>query len=215
MAQRLYEQLIPGHIRNTGESGVLKFMKGQDISHRMSVANRPDLAKTPHNMILEDRGANQARGPKNMTADEMKSSRSTQRIRGIGVGVRTAFGNAARASIIAGAMEATISSAENTLHVKRGRKDSAQAIKDTAKNTAKTVVVAGALAAGLTFAPPLGVFAAPIVVTTTAVGATSTVNRLYQAGKRDLPLAQFRVFFCKDSDCRVEYARNLSSLDAD
>ena len=61
-AQQLYETRIPHAIRHQGESAVLHFKKGKHFSHQFSVFNRPDLAKSPSNVFLEEPGSSHTVG---------------------------------------------------------------------------------------------------------------------------------------------------------
>ena len=207
-AQQLYEATVPRHIRYAGDPAVRDFVKNRDFSHKQSFANRPDLAKATNNTVLEKRSLNRARGARNMTKAEVKAAQSAQRLRGITIGAKTVFRNGLRGGYIAAALEGMVSVPENLLHWKRGRKSGAQAATDAAKNTATSAGV-GAIAAGALTFVSLGAIATPIA----AVGALwwtgGAIHRIHHAAKHDLPLDQFRVFFCKDKDCRIEYAETL------
>lgn len=206
MARRLYEGRVPKHLRNAGDPAVSDFVMGQDFSHKVSVAKRPDLAKAPHNTVLEDSSLNRARGAKNMTRSEVKAAQTAQRLRGITIGARAALKNGLRGGYVAGAMEALISVPENVLHWKRGRKTGNQAVKDAAKSAATTAGIGVVAADGLTFVS-LGPLAAPLAAGGTLWWVSGSVHRIYKAAQQDLPLDGFRVFFCKDRDCRLQYAQ--------
>ncbi len=100
IAQRHYHRTIPRFIRNMGEDAVLMYRKGLDVSHIKSVHNRPDLAKAPHNAILEESSLNHARGARNMSSSELKAAKSVLRLRKLSVRAKTAFRSGLRGDML-------------------------------------------------------------------------------------------------------------------
>ncbi len=94
------------------------------------------------------------------------------------------------------------------MHWKRGRKSARQAVGDSAKSTATSASV-GAITAGVLAVVPLGPLAVPVAVGGTMLWAGNSIVRLASAAKHDLMLDELRVFFCKDKDCRLEYAQAM------
>ena len=214
MAQRLYEKSIPKAVRNAGEGAVLDFIKGKDASHIRSVSNAPSQAKQPSNIILEKSNTNRARGSKNMTAAEVAAT------------------------------EAPIAGAENFFHWKRSRKSGEQAVK----NTAKKIIVAGMVGAGLAavgvllgpFGILLMVFGGVALFVTRSVSmvlfplsigcflgfllgpfviplrvllfVTASVSRISKAARHDLPLDEYHIFFCKNPQCKKQFARDITKV---
>ncbi len=214
MAQRLYET-IPQTIRNQGPSAVRNFLKGRSASHIKSVANAPNLARQPGNIVWENVRTNVTRGSLNMTGAEIAKANSAVSK----AAVRAAVKGAAKGGILTALVEAPIAGAENVLHWRRGRKSGKQAVKDTAMSATS----AGAMGVGITAAfagiakgvamagvglslVPLGT---PLMVAGGGMLVSSAIHRIYKAAKRDLPLDQFRAFFCKDRDCRLQYAQAM------
>ena len=213
-ARQLYETKVPLSVRNQGEQAVLKFIDGKHrhFSHGNSVFNSPDKAKEPSNVFIENAKKNLSRGNRNMTSKEIAAAHSANR--------RLAFGAAAqgvaRGGAISAAVEAPIAGIENFYHWKRGRKSAGQAVKDSAKSTAG----AGAVGAGVTatalgvskgaamvgISPTLGPAGPPLAVAGVALMVGATAYRIIKASKRDLPLDEYRLFLCKDTDCKNRFA---------
>ena len=216
MGQRLYEKEVPEAIRNLGEPVVRDFLEGKHFSHIKSVANTPSSAKAPSNVILENSGANLSRGSRNMTAAGRAAARSASRASAVRTGAKAAIKSGAKAGLIAAAAEAVVSVPENILHYKRSRKSGEQAVKDAAKSTATAAVVGTATAGAAKAAAmagiglSLGPLGTPLVVAGGAVFVGSAVYRIAKASRRDLPLDEYRIFFCKDKRCKTRFAGNLT-----
>lgn len=122
----------------------------------------------------------------------------------------------AKAGAGAAAMEAPISGAENFLHWKRGRKSGKQAAKDTAKDTgiaagvgiAAAGVVKGAALANVGVS--LGPLGTPLMIAGGGLMVASAARRLIKAVKRDLPLDEYYIHFCKGSDCKTKFASEIT-----
>ncbi len=215
-AQRFYETSVPQFVRNAGEGAVKDFLNGKQASHIRSVANSPSHAKSASNIVWEEAAKNTARGSRNMSAAELAAAKSAGRISAVKAGAKTAVRSGAKAGLIAAALEAAVSVPENAFHYRRGRKSSKQAAKDTAKSTATAAgvgvatagVAKGAAMAGLGLS--LGPFGTPVMIAGGIVLAGSAFYRINKAAKRDLPLDEYRVFFCKNSQCNTRFARELT-----
>ena len=216
MAQRLYEREVPEAIRNMGEPAVKEFLKRKHFSHIKSVANTPVSAKAPSNVVLEDAGTNLSRGSRNMTSAGREAAKSASRASAIRTGTKTAIKGGAKAGLIAAATEAAVSIPENILHYRRGRKSGEQAAKDMAKSTvtaagvgvATAGVAKGAAMAGIGLS--LGPFGTPLMIGGVTLFAGSAIYRISKAAKRDLPLDEYRIFFCKNSRCKTSFARDVT-----
>lgn len=215
MAQRLFMS-IPESIRNQGEAAVRKFLKDNQASHIKSVRNAPLWAKRPSNIVWEKAKQNVARGSRNMTGAEVTATRSAVRT----AAIKATAKGVAKGGIFAALVEAPLAGVENALHWKRGRKSGKQAAKDAVKSTTgagavgvgTTAAFAG-VAKGATIAGvglPLGPLGTPLMVVGGGVFVGSTIYRIYKAAKHEMPLDELCVFFCKDRDCRRQYARRLS-----
>ena len=221
MAQRFYETSVPQTVRAQGEAAVLKFLSGKHASHIKSISKMPGWAKRPSNTVWENSRANLKRGSRNMGASEVSAVQTANRASALGAVAK----GAAKGGGIAAAIEAPVAAIENLFHWKRGRKSRAEAAKDAAVSTAgaaavgagATVAVAGIAkgAALVGISPTLGP-AAPAVA---AAGATLMVGtaayRIYKAVKRDLPLDEYRVYFCKKTRCRKKYAQQVTTAALD
>ena len=216
MAQRLYEREVPEAIRSMGEPAVKEFLKRKHFSHINSVANTPGRAKAPSNIVLEDAGTNLSRGSRNMTSAGREAARSASRASAIRTGTKTAIKGGAKAGLIAAATEAAVSIPENILHYRRGRKSGEQAAKDMAKSTvtaagvgvATAGVAKGAAMAGIGLS--LGPFGTPLMIGGVALFAGSAIYRIAKAAKQDLPLDEYRIFFCKNFRCKTSFARDIT-----
>ena len=217
MAQRLYETRVPQAIRNQGENAVLNYIKGKHFSHIKSVSNMPGWARRPSNIVIESPGKNLSRSSRNMTGAEVATAKSAARVPAIRA---TAF-SAAKGGAVAAAIEAPVAGLENFFHWKRGRKSGRQAAGDAAKNTAgagvvgvgATVAVAGVAkgAALVGISPTLGPAGIPLAIAGGALMVGTAGYRLIKAAKRDLPLEEYHLFFCKDSSCKTRFAQNVAN----
>ncbi len=216
MAQRLYDKEVPQAIQRMGEPAVREFLKGKHFSHVKSVANAPGMAKAPGNVVLEGATANLSRSSRNMTSSAREAAKSAARSSAIRAGAKTALKGGAKAGFFAGAVEAAVSVPENILHYKRGRKSRKQAAQDIAKDTSIAAgvgvatwgVAQGATMAGFGFS--LGPYGTPLMIAGGGLMAGSAIHRIYKAAKRDLPLDEYRVYFCKNANCRKKYARQVT-----
>ena len=212
MAKRLFEKEVPRAIRRMGEPATKDFVKGKHFSHIAPVAKVPGKAKAPSNVILEDATTNLARGSRQMSAVEREAARSVGRTSAIKTGARSAIKGGAKAGLVAAATEAAVAIPENYFHYKRGRKSGQQATKDVAKSTvtaagfgiATAGVTKGAAMAGIGLS--LGPLGTPLMIGGGALLAGSAIYRIAKAAKRDLPLDEYRVFFCDNSQCRIKFA---------
>ena len=215
MTQRLYES-IPKGIRNLGPDAVRDFMKGKHASHIQSVTNAPGKAKWPSNVVWEKGAKNAARGSRNMSASDIRAARSAARSSAINIGLKSVLRSAARAGVIASAIEAPIAGLENFFHWRRGRKSGGQAIKDSGKSVAITGTVAAVVGGGIGLAGmagiavPLGPFGTPLAVGVGALYAISAIRRISGAAKRDLPLYECVLYFCRGSVCKTKFAEGLT-----
>ena len=218
MGQRLYEKEVPEAIRNLGEPAVRDFLNGKHFSHIKSVVNAPRSARAPSNVILENSGANLSRGSRNMTAAERAAAMSERGASATRAGAKAAIRGGVKAGLIAAAAEAVVSVPENILHYRRGRKSGEQAAKDAAKNTgiaagvgiATAGVAKGAAMAGIGLS--LGPIGTPLMVAGGVVFGGSAIYRIAKAARRDLPLDEYRIFFCKGKRCRTKFARDITMV---
>ena len=217
MAQRLYEQSIPEAIRHQGEEAALSFLKGRHFSHIKSVSKNPGWAKRPSNIVIEKASKNISRGSRNMTAVEVATAKSATRASAVGATVK----GAAKSGVIAATIEAPISGLENFFHWKRGRRSKGQAAKDTAKSMAgagavaigSTAAVAGVkVGAGLIgISPTLGPAGVPLAVAGVGLMVATAANRVFKAAKHDMPLNEYHLFFCRERACRTKYAQHVTN----
>ena len=216
-AQQFYEISIPESIRYQGEEAVRNFTRGKHASHIKPVSAAPNLAKDPSNVVWEKAKRNLSRGSRNMTAAEQKDIKSVNRRSGFSA---TAKG-AAKGGLLAAVMEAPVAGVENFLHWKRGRKSRDKAAMDTARTTASAGAVGVAATTGamgvakatalLGMSPTLGPFGAPLAVAGLGLMVGTTVHRVFKAAKHDLPLDEYHLFFCKDTDCKTRLARDVTN----
>lgn len=214
MAQRLYESL-PRAVRNLGEGAVKDFVNGKHASHIQSVRNAPGRAKWPSNIVWEKPGKNVVRGSRNMTSAEVAAAESSSRVTATSVATKATLKSAAKRGGIAAAIELPIAALENSLHYKRGRKTGKEAAIDTTKSTAAAAGVGAAVAVGAKVAVgaglSMGPFGTPVVVGGVAVLAGTTVYRIAKAAKRDIPLDEYYIFFCKKQNCKTEFSQSLTN----
>lgn len=214
MARRLYEKEIPLAIRNQGEKAVQEFIKGKHLSHLKPVVKYPGLAKRPSNIVIEDAGKKLSRRSLNMTGSDFTAAKSASA--GRHSTIRATAQSAAKGAGIAAALEAPVSGLENFFHYRNSRKSGGQAAKDTAKSTATAGVVGlaatGAVkgAALIGVSPTLGPAGIPLAVAGGALIIGSGAYRIIKAARRDLPLDEYRLFFCKDTDCKTKFARAVT-----
>lgn len=216
MAQRLYENSVPDAIRNQGEGAVLGFLKGKHASHKKSVFRMPGWARRPSNIVWENEKLNLSRGSRNMTAKEVAAVKSANRVSGISATTR----GVAKGGAIAAVIEAPVAGVENFLHWKRGRKSRGKAAADAAKSTVGAAVVGAgvtAAAAGVTqgatligISPTLGPAGVPLAAAGVALMVGTTAHRLYKANQKDLPLDEYYLYFCNDSDCKTHFAEGVT-----
>ena len=69
-------------------------------------------------------------------------------------------------------------------------------------------VAKGAAMTGLGLS--LGPFGTPVMIAGGIVLAGSAFYRINKAAKRDLPLDEYHIFFCKDARCNTRFARELT-----
>ena len=161
-AESFFDSSVPDTIRMLGPEAVERFLEGKDASHVRSVSGDPELARVDSNIRWEDAAANRARGAEDM-------SRFDQ----VNINLSNGF-EAFQASVVkivpqavfyAAAIECAISIIENSIYVKRGKKDLAAAVTDTAKNVARSAVAGLVIGTGVSAAVALG--AAPLLVAAT------------------------------------------------
>ncbi len=216
MARRLYEQSVPKAVRNLGDDAVREFLRGKDASHITSVANAPGRAKQPSNIVWENPRTNHLRGSRNMTAAEVAAANSAGRLSALGIAAKATVKSAAKGGVFAAATEAAVSVPENILHWRRGRKSGGQAAKDAAKGTAVAAGVGGATAGVATAASAVGVgislgpFGTPLMIAGGAFLAGNAIYRISKAAKRDVPLDEYYIFFCKAQRCKTRFARSVT-----
>ena len=192
MAQRLYEKSVPRVIRNPGEGAVRDYLKGKHFSHKMSVANAPQRAKAPSNIVLENVRKNLARGRRNMTSAEVAAAKGAGRASASKILAKSALKSGAKAGVIAAAIEAPIAGLENYLHWRGGRKTGKQAAKDTAKSTAVAGGTGAAVSVPLMLIP-LGPLGAPVAVVGGTLLVGNTIYRITMAAKPNTALAGQRL----------------------
>ena len=183
MAQRLYEKSVPRVIRNPGEDAVRDYLKGKHFSHKISVANAPQRAKAPSNIVLEKVRTNLARGRRNMTSVEVSAAKRAGRASASKVLAKSALKSGAKAGVVAAAIEAPIAGMENYLHWRCGRKTGKQAAKDTAKSTAVAGGIGAAVSVPLMLIP-LGPLGAPVAVVGGTLLVGNTIYRITKAAKQ-------------------------------
>ena len=214
MARRLYERIIPRWVRNSGPDAVRDTISEKHFSHIRSVRNAPGLAKAPSNVVLENPGPNLSRGSRNMATVEVSAATAANRIAAMRTVAKTLA--RAKAGLVAAIFEVAISVPENILHYRRGRKSGKQAAEDTAKNTAIAagtgtaaaiaMKVAALAGLGLSFGP----FGAPLAIVGGTLLAGNIIYRIAKAARRDIPLDEYRIYFCKNNLCKNSFASNIT-----
>ena len=201
-ARALYNRM-PWATRAQGERGILRALRGRHFSHIRSVRNRPDLAASPENIILENAAKNLRRGARDMSRLDRLSARASSTLSATG---RVA----AKSALLAALLEAPISAAENTIRVVKGRLSRRQAAENTATDATLTAVSAAVV--GVTLLR-IGVFANPVMQ---AIGvgifAVSAVQRLVRAWQES-PLTPLVLYF--HPDCYSRYAAEVSAPPTD
>ena len=179
-AQSFYDASVPDAVKMLGEDAVREFLNGKDASHIRSFENAPELVKADSNFVWEAASANRARGAADMTGWEQ-----------IQINLGTGFESFAmvakevvpQATLYAIAIEGSISIIENSIYVRRGRKDIQTALQDTARNAAKSAVVG--LVAGTVIAGASTLGAAPVIAAAApALGVIGGALLVYSASKR-------------------------------
>ena len=215
MARRVYENRIPTIVRRAGEGAVKDYVKGKHGSHIKSVVNEPGRSKWASNIVLEDASKNLSRGSRNMTAAEVSAAKSAGRIAATRAVANATLKSAAKGGGVAAAIELPIASLENFLHYKRGRKAGKEAVADATKSTAFAGGVGAAAAVGAKVAVGAGLSLGPLGVPIAVGGGMllvgTTVHRVARAASRDLPLAEFYVFFCGNRECPPGFAQAVST----
>ena len=209
MAQRLYERSIPRAVRNGGDSAVRSFLKGKDASHIRSVTNAPERARQPSNIVWEKAGTNRARHSRNMNPPEVAGAKSANRTSALTAVARSAAGRAVRGGVFAAVTEVPVAGVENFLHWKHNRKSGKQAATDTAKSVGVAGGV-GAAGAAVLGGLPLGPLGLPIMVGGIVLFAAGGVTRIVKAGRHDLPLDKYHMFFCDSGRCKSNFAREIT-----
>ena len=209
-AEAFFLRSVPASVRSLGERAVWRFLSGKHASHVESVANAPGKAKALGNTVWEYAKNNTQRGSRNMTRGQRLGVTARNGAHAAGLVARSATLNAARGGVLAAALEAPVSIAENTIRVMKGKKAKEDAAKDVAKDVGKAGITGGIVAGGATFvvAIPLVAKAAPVVG---AVGlgifAFSSARRIRHAivegpDDRSLSWAHLR-FHAAHSDSEV------------
>ena len=216
MARRLYERIIPRSVRNSGPDAVRDTISEKHFSHIRSVRNAPSLAKAPSNVVLENPGPNLSRGSRNMATVEVSAATAANRTAAMRTVAKTLAKGGAKAGLVAAIFEMAISVPENILHYRRGRKSGKQAAEDTAKNTAiaagtgtvAAIAMKGAALAGLGLS--FGPFGAPLAIVGGTLLAGNIIYRIAKAARRDIPLDEYRIYFCKNNLCKNSFASNIT-----
>lgn len=211
-ARHFYETSIPKIVRNGGESAVKEFLKGKQASHIKSVANAPNQARSASNVIWENANRNAARVGRNMSGSELSTAKSALRSSAINATLRTALKGAARGGFISLATEGPVAGVENYLHWKRGRKTGSKAAKDAISSSAITAGVGGAVGAAMVLTPlSLGPLGVPVTITSGVMLAGTSIYRVAKAAQHDLPLDELYIHFCKERNCKTEFAQALTN----
>lgn len=113
-------------------------------------------------------------------------------------------------------MEAAISVPENILHFRRGRKSGKRAAEDTVKSTAiaagtgtaAAITMKGAALAGIGLS--FGPFGTPLAIVGGTLFAGNIIYRITKAARHDLPLDEYRIYFCKNNLCKNRFALNIT-----
>ena len=216
MARRLYERIIPRSVRNSGPDAVRDAISKKHFSHIRSVRNALGLAKAPSNVVLENPGPNLSRRSQNMTTVEVSAAEAANRISAVKIGAKTLVKGGLKAGLITAVMEAAVSVPENILHYRRGRKSGKRAAEDTAKNTAiaagtgtvAAIAMKGAALAGIGLS--VGPFGTPLAIVGGTLLAGNIIYRITKAARRDIPLDEYRIYFCKNNLCKNSFASNIT-----
>ena len=186
--RQFYADSVHSFIRYFGKvEDLRKFIEGKVGSHIRSVAEHPEQVKARGNVLWELEKANTLRG-----------SRSATRLEVIGIKAKNAadatriVGKAMASRVTRGAAwavlyEAPISTLENVIHYRKGRKSRGEAAKSVVKDTAKAGAVGAAAGAvmivvvgvggGIVLAP----IAMPLAVVGTGIYAVSSGFRIKHA----------------------------------
>ena len=180
---KLYKR-IPAGVKLT-EKNIMKFIKGHDVSHRISIKNNPAKAGDANNFVFELSSKNRARGSRNMSRAEVQSARFNNTITGIKCGLKTTVSTAAKGALFGALLELPITCIENAFHIRNNRKSVKEACIDATKDIGITAGVAGTTAAAFTGLSLLGVTlgpaAIPLVIVGGAVYTWSATDRIWKA----------------------------------
>ena len=211
-AQALYQNSVPYSVRNLGETAVREFLNGKDASHIQSVHNSPSLAQDPNNIIWELHKINNARGAANMTGLDQFRANATNAFNASTIIFRDCLTIAATSALCASLLETPVTTVENYIHYRKGRKTDEQAIADAARDIRNRALAAATLgfaisgAVSLLGAGPLLITLAPIIM---PVGLTlysySSLKRITNAMKEDIPLERVAIYYCS-SRCQTTFA---------
>ena len=213
-AQALYQESVPGFVRNYGEDAVRQFLQGKDASHIQSVHNAPQLATDSGNILWESSGINRARGAADMTGWEQFAARGSNAFDAAGIVMRECATAAGTSALIAGLLETPVAAVENYIRYRKGAATGEQAVKDAARSI---IQHAGAGAIGGVAVTIAIVFAGPIIgpiIATVApilmpVGLAlygiSALKRILNALDDGLPLHRVGTYFCSPR-CHTRFA---------
>ena len=87
-----------------------------------------------------------------------------------------------------------------------------EGIKDVSVTAAVGATTAGALtgAGAMGLGLSLGPFGVPLMIAGGTMLVGNSMFRVAKAARRDLPLDEYLVFFCKDGDCKLLYAQAIT-----
>ena len=193
MSASVLHSRIPDAVRSRGPGYILSWIKGRDVSHIKPRSTHPHMAGNPANVVWESSYLNRARGPREMTRNEVSRARADHSIGGRAHNGYLSWlqgaGNLAKVfsrGALAGALiEAPVSIAEQTLLALRHDKDSWRALEAAVKSIGLAAIAGGSVNVIATVAGPVLATVPGLAVTAAIVGVVVygvyAVYRLYRA----------------------------------
>ena len=210
-AQALYQESVPGFVRNYGADAVRQFLQGKDASHIRSVHNAPQLATDSGNILWESSSINRARGAADMTGREQFAAQGSNVFDAAAITMRECATAAGASALFAALLEAPVAAVENYIRYRKGAATGEQAVKDAARSIIRHAG-AGAIA-GVAVTIAIGLGAGPIIATIApilmpvglALYGISALKRILNALADGLPLHRVGTYFCSPR-CHTRFA---------
>ena len=205
-ANGFFQESIPYPVRNLGEDAIRKFAEDKDASHKISVQNAPELAKSNDNIVWENSSINRARGSEDMTGMEVFKAHATNAFDASSIVFRESLETGLMTGLYASLLEAPVATIENYYHYKRGRKTGEEAVKEAVlaigKRAATGFAIGFTVTAAVAIVPGANVVLVTVGPVLVPVGIAlytySALKRILDARAYDLPpgLNKVGTYFC-------------------